>query len=703
MYLKYVDGLRAIAVLGVMIAHYQLPFGHGGFLGVDVFFVISGFLITRLLAREASTASFSYARFYLRRIRRLLPGAISVIALTIILFLPILSNADLKDFLKSVPASILPVANIYFYQSIGYFDTDATVRPFLHFWSLAVEEQFYFIWPTVLLALLKYFPKSLSYVSLAILIASLFASEFTRSIDFNATYYLLPFRVFELMVGAQLAIFMQAKAGSSDYLPKPSTVKRESAFAFLGMFLILCSFFVLDEASGMPGALSLIPCLGTVLLIRFGAAGPVGVLLQKPLTVWIGNISYSLYLVHWPIYVYVFYRLPEEPSLWLKLALFPVAIAIAAVNYYLVEKAFRKPADPSKRFGNWPVLSGILAASVVLVIPTYLKYTDSSFAVRTADADILPASAVAKVASKPWLDASVTRKIKTYQPHGAGPDAPRILLLGDSHAGHIETGLVHLLVPQGIVLDVATSAGCPPLFGAARYYDAPNREVEQRICAEISMGEKERLVLEGGYDGVILSARWMSMLERSDFGDLSGRHDLLVDASTIYSNESFRPTELDAVELKRSRTLFAKKMDHTLARIVEAGKPVVVFGQVPALGNNLSRCFSLFPWVTSNMPFNESSRCAQLSADKKMQRAKFTDEVISKTAQKNGALAILPTEVFCEDDPAACLMVNLSDEQNTLFRDSNHLSLKGSVDLIQKADSVFNLTSFLLKGRPSGL
>lgn len=273
MYIRHIDGLRAIAVLSVMIAHYALPIGHGGFLGVDVFFVISGFLITRLIAKEQVNNDFSYRRFYLRRVRRLLPAALSVIGVTILFFVPILSSSDLTDFLKAVPASILPLANVYYYNSIGYFDTDAVARPLLHFWSLAVEEQFYFFWPTILLLLLRFLPWAVSALGLIVTVLGVVAAELVRGSDFNAAYYLLPFRAFELMVGAQLALIMRGKTTASHYLPASETLRRDTLLAGLGLLLVLGGFLLLDEADPLPGVLSLPACIGTALLIRFGGAG----------------------------------------------------------------------------------------------------------------------------------------------------------------------------------------------------------------------------------------------------------------------------------------------------------------------------------------------------------------------------------------------------------------------------------------------
>ncbi|WP_424942470.1 acyltransferase family protein [Aliiroseovarius crassostreae] len=696
MYLPHIDGLRALAVLGVMMAHYALPIGKGGFLGVDVFFVISGFLITRLIAQEHAEGRFSFRRFYLRRVRRLLPAALSVIAVTLLVFLPILSANDLADLLKATPASILPVANIYYYGTVGYFDINAWARPLLHFWSLAVEEQFYFLWPALLLLALSLRPRTAPIMGAVVLAGSLGAAELIRGINFNAAYYLLPFRAFELMVGAQLALIMRHKAEAKHYLPKSQSDEvRPSVLAAIGLILVLSSFVVFDKTTPLPGVLSLLPCLGTALLIRFGAHGPIGRLFQHRITVWIGLISYSLYLVHWPIYVYLLYRLPDDPSLALKLGLFPLAILIAAANYYFIEQRFRRPARPKARFGNWPVLAGIAAAAMMLTVPTYLKYKDRSFGIRTQDAEIPLHPLGARRSQATWHELPQAKAIRIYQPRDEQVDGPRVLLFGDSHAEHLETGLVHLLIPQGFTLEAATLPGCPPLFGVARNFDLPDRDASRKICLDASSGLKERLANQEKYDAVILAARWVDMVERSDFGDLARRRELLM-RPEAFSRDGKPPTSgSDAAAVQTSRNLFARQLDKSLRQLRATGKPVVVFSQVPELGNDLSRCMTLFPWVQDAAGFAKSSRCGQMPSDAKRARARFTDQLIEDTSQRHGALAVLPTKLMCGAKDQPCLQVDYADEWNLMFRDSNHLSRKGSVDLVRAAEQQLGLSAFL--------
>lgn len=697
MYLRHVDGLRAVAVLGVLMAHFALPFGHGGFLGVDVFFVISGFLITRLIAFEQLQGSFSFKRFYIRRGRRLLPAALSVIGLSLFVFLPILGEKDLASFLKSVPFSVLPLANIHFYQEVGYFDVAASAKPLLHFWSLAVEEQFYFFWPTILLIGLRIVPRALGGICLGLLLLSLGASDWFRSQDFSAVYYLLPFRAFELLVGGQLALWMRKDTGARAYEPEPEHVFREGVLGVLGLVMVLGSYFAFTEQSPLPGALSLIPCVGAVLLIRFGSTGPVGWILRSRIAVWIGLISYSLYLVHWPLFVYISYRLPDVPSLWLKAALFPAAIALAALNYYLVEKPLRRPAPEGRRWGNFPAFMGMAACVLVIISPTVWKKFNPAFGVRTAQADSIDSTKAFTVSRIPWDGSPTGAHLSRYTPSVSLPVNTHVLLIGDSHAGHLVPGLSQLLAPQGIALDVATLAGCPPLFGAVRYYDAANRSREQRRCA-VHDGHKLTLATDQRYDAVILAGRWTTMFEDSDFGMLANRADRLVTPEAL----SALPTIDPEVSLAASRALFPLALETTLTSLVEAKKKVIVIGPIPEPGQDLTRCMRLFPWSMKSGNSLEAGRCAQLDSATIRDRVKYSNETIADAAAPyEEVLAVLPSQVLCGDTANPCMQVDLRNDAELMFRDSHHLSKKGSVIFARRAEDQLGLVEFLKSGNLS--
>lgn len=655
-YQPHIDGLRAFAVLAVLWAHFRIPGLPGGFLGVDVFFVISGFLITRLILNEKDRSGrFSYRRFYLRRLRRLMPAALTTITVSLILFYPVLGAKDLVSFLRSVPFSIAPLANINLYREIGYFDTQAQAKPLLHFWSLAVEEQFYFFWPTILLAVYRW-PKLLHSISLILLLASLAVAQIWLLRDPSAAYYLLPSRAFELMLGASLALAYHLE-GSRHWLHGN---RAAPWIALAGMAAILVSYALIDEHMPLPGVMSLGACLGTAAVIAFGDTGPVGRVLKARPVVWIGLISYSLYLVHWPIYVYVRYRLPDALSVELGVALVALSIAVAALSYYLIEKPLRHPAPAGKRWGNLPFLLGTLVVACLLIIPTAAYKLFSAGRASTYLAEL----------SRPLV--KVSEETFRYAPEGSGKavtvtrlspttaDPVKVLVIGDSHAGHLRFGLRDLLAPQGVRVDLANLTSCPPLFGVTI-----QRETDSTPSADCSATNPaiRALATSGEYDVVILASRWAV----ASGDDAVGGQQL---SHSDYVRIGDTSPELS---MANTRVLFEEALAATVQEIRKTGARVVLLGQVPPTGNDLTQCQSLFPWVHGDI--SETSRCAPLSASAIRQRLAYSDAALAEAANGKDVIFIRSEDFFCD---AQTCRIRTPGTDEMIYNDEDHLTKAGS-------------------------
>ncbi|MEO0761148.1 MAG: acyltransferase, partial [Pseudomonadota bacterium] len=324
-----IDGLRSIAVLPVVAFHFGIAAAPGGFVGVDVFFVISGYLITSIIARECAEGRFSLLDFYERRARRILPALFAMIAAVVVigwfLFLP----REFFDLAKSVGAATVFLANVLFYLSAGYFDAASYTKPLLHTWSLGIEEQFYIVIPLLFMALAWMGWKATAWIA-AITVASLALSVATTEAMPQAAYYLLPWRAWELGLGALLALGVA---------PPLRTAAAREAAAAIGVVLILGAVVLLDKSVPFPGWAALAPCLGAALLIHAGAGGTtrVGAVLASAVPVWIGKLSYSLYLWHWPVVVFFVYREMRMPTLVEAAVLFAVSLALAFASLKLVE------------------------------------------------------------------------------------------------------------------------------------------------------------------------------------------------------------------------------------------------------------------------------------------------------------------------------------------------------------------------------
>ena len=353
-YLRHVDGLRAVAVLSVLAYHLRVPHAGGGYVGVDVFFVISGYLITRLIVNELRrTGDFSFRRFYLRRIRRLFPALFTTLTLTTCAAYLLYSPQYFQNYGKELIATTLSFSNILFWIQSNYFAQASELKVLLHTWSLSVEEQFYLVWPAlIVLATFRRRASRLWAMFVALGIASFIAiAPFARGnvgwligllpwaadqlADGRTTvFYLTPFRVFEFSIGALVV-------GAGARLPTSRLM--HEALMGSGIIMILLAVVLYTDRIFFPYFTALLPCIGAAMIIVATRAGIVGSLLTNRVAVGIGLISYSLYLVHWPIIVlYRYYKIIEFSGIeraWIALS----SVALAWLMYFFVETRFRHP------------------------------------------------------------------------------------------------------------------------------------------------------------------------------------------------------------------------------------------------------------------------------------------------------------------------------------------------------------------------
>ena len=338
-YLPHIDGLRGIAVLAILLFHLNIPGAHGGFLGVDIFFVISGFLISGQISRLAINQEFSLSNFYLRRGRRLLPALFATLLMSMIIGFYVLSPHDLILLAKSVLASQFFYSNLYFWSTAGYFSDISQSNILLHTWSLAVEEQFYLVWPLLLLALIKGLTSGgRSWALLTLLTASVIGSVWAAKAAPDAAFYLLPFRFHEFLMGGlayQLGATQQRRLNAIG----------SGKLAAVGSLLIVGSFFVIDDNTTFPGLMSLPPTIGIALLLLSSPPR----LLSRFLT-WmplkqIGLASYSIYLIHWPLIAFSQRTSNEPDGSITRLVIFVSAITLGYASYRLIEGPFRNPTN----------------------------------------------------------------------------------------------------------------------------------------------------------------------------------------------------------------------------------------------------------------------------------------------------------------------------------------------------------------------
>ncbi|WP_145104166.1 acyltransferase family protein [Cereibacter sediminicola] len=516
LYRPDVDGLRSLAILPILFFHAGVTLFSGGYIGVDIFFVISGYLITTIIRDDLAAGRFSIVTFYERRARRILPALFFTLALTtgaaLILFLP----AQLIDYARSLFATATFTANLHFWKNSGYFETSAQLRPLLHTWSLAVEEQFYLIVPVAVWAIWRFVRRAEMAALLIALLGSLALSIYMTERGPTANFFLLPTRAWELLLGSLVAILPARLA-----LRGPAN----EAAALAGLVLALAPVVLYTEATPFPGVTALPPCLGTALMIWTGRSAPtlVSRLLSLGPLVRIGRISYSLYLVHWPVCVFLLYTTLERPGPAQVVLVVALSFLLALISYRWVEQPFRNRTTMARR----PVLFGSALAGLAgfAVLGTVLVQTGGLPArhpgwLATAQAETREGT------RNSWHNGTCFFE-HDWQFGNWNAEAceivrnegKRVLLWGDSYAAHYAPGLE--AQAEGIPHRIwqYTQAGCPPVLS---YYS-----FARPSCQAFNAHALE-LIETIDIDTVVLSARWIDLRSRG-IGTLAGTVQDLID------------------------------------------------------------------------------------------------------------------------------------------------------------------------------
>lgn len=485
-YRPEIDGLRAVAVIAVILFHLGYKWIPGGYLGVDVFFVISGYLITSIILRELTAGTFSFKDFWARRVRRIMPALLAVIIVT----MAITSFAGIRDGRKSVGeqalATLLSGSNIYFWRFMGdYWGPKAEESPFLHTWSLAVEEQFYLFLPLLLVAVYKLWPKRvLSTLGVCVFFS---LALFMICYDWKpmAAFYLLPTRAWELGAGCILAAVHHRLPSATDKLP---------ALGLLGLGMILLGYLFVPVLS--PGVL--IPVLGATLLIAFGQQGLCGRLLSAWPVVGIGKISYSLYLWHWPLIV-----LPKQFGYELSLLPYLTLTYLAALgSYYFIER--------STRNAKWTVPAAISGLAVTSVLAFVMTQADQHYnfdrfntiVYHNMRFDLRPQQAKSRIKAGELTNVMRSKRedpanAQLYLDSGIvnqPGSVPQVVLYGDSHGGMWCNTLMTAANEHDWAVSLCCMEGVPPFFTNDPNDNSNHREVDSETLVAFNRKKYENLL-----------------------------------------------------------------------------------------------------------------------------------------------------------------------------------------------------------------
>lgn len=629
--------------MAVLLFHLDFAGFGGGFVGVDIFFVISGFLITGLIRRECEAGTFSFADFYVRRARRILPALFATVLVTFIAGAFLMAPVAFSDLASSAIAAVLSVSNITFWLDSGYFSSSKWMKPLLHTWSLGVEEQFYLLWPAAIVLLLMrgnrlavpVFVGALGVASLALAELGLFLYE-------TAAFFLLPFRVCEFAIGAVL-VWLPPLAYRRPWMPEAGFVT--------GLSAIIVAIVTFDADMRFPGAAAMLPCSGAALCIYFGRTVTARFALANPLFVGVGKISYSLYLVHWPIIVYTKYFLLRDLSIPETLFALLASLALALMLYAFVERPFRfrgqtRPVRPI--FAS----AAALAVASVIAAPAFSAWDTDGWTWRIGDRAAYLESDDENAA----LQESLQCKGRRCETTG-NPDHPKVYVIGDSHARTLYAGL-KLEFP-----DINFVVFSPPACAlySTRYFverssrhREPCRMARPSIFAEVAAAPAP----------VIIFQHWR-----------------------IYRAAEHAPLKHAGKSLRlpdshRFAVFVAEQLAHLKA---DLGVPeIIAIGGVPIFGAQGS------PEDCTLRPLQESL-CA---TSPRQSRTNRTHANFNEAIRRNHAGHFVdPFEHLC--DRNACR--NVDENGRSLYSDSSHLSIAGSRLLISSIRAT--LTGALSRSR----
>ena len=662
-----IDGLRAIAVIAVLLYHAHIPFFQGGYVGVDVFFVISGFLISKLIYQERSKGKFSFVLFYERRARRILPPLFLVMIFCIPLAWRLMLPAEYEQFSNSLVATSLFSSNLLFWRESGYFDGAAELKPLLHTWSLAIEEQYYIFFPAIFIGLLKFGKKFAFFVVFIGFLLSFSLGVFLSEIKPTASFYLLPTRAWELLLGVLLALAtINAKFGGR----YPLWLKKN--LGVIGIVLIVFSIVSFDAQTVMPGFATLLPTLGAALIIGFPIEKSLLFrFLSSKYMVALGLVSYGWYLWHQPLFAFARISSVYEPSPYAYALLMLISLVLAMISYRYIENPIRRDVKGGNKIFFWTSI-GLISASLIAVglVGKSVREVDSGFRdLITWDSLGHRLSAEIEPCTEEMGLDQTSYSLCVF---GALDSDKTLAFIGDSHYQAISFALQDFSLFEGFkIISVKTNnCGMIPTLALTPV----NQDTIKECKTDWLRVEK---VLAETADSIFFINRWTFKLypipdhiEMLNYVNSYG----IVEKSNGYRESVVVMDNGTASNTKASKIAAMEEFFLSLTRFEI---PIYLLTPIPEMGWDIARANYLHFLETGD-------RLPELSISKKeyLDRNALILEFFDTIDSKSKLINTLPVhEIFCSGgDGSKCYAQN---SESVFYLDDDHLSETGAAKIVQ--------------------
>lgn len=650
-----IDGLRAIAVLSVVGYHAFPGFIPGGFTGVDVFFVISGYLISTILFEGLKTGRFSFRAFYARRILRIFPALALVLGSCLVVGWFVLLGDEYEQLGKHVAGGAAFVANFVLWGESGYFDNAAETKPLLHLWSLGIEEQFYLIWPLLLWATYR-LRLNLLAVAAVVATVSFYLNIESARFDPVADFYAPQTRFWELMLGAVVAGLHQSGSVAVRRLIKHDGL--ESSLSALGLALIVWGFWAVNKHDIYPSTWALMPVAGSMLII---AAGPGALLnrtvLSHKLLVWIGLISFPLYLWHWPLLSFARILESDVPSVDIRFCALFVSLMFAWLTYRYIEKPIRTARDLSVKAWALLLLMGAVGLS------GYYVYSQHGLPFRKAVQLVAAQAGDLSFKSERmtgWRCGELSYEKSRCE---YTDEHPKVVVVGDSHAPRIYSGLKAYYANQGKGVAIfGGGGGCPALLNVV----VKDNKGKDRNCLRRTTDSLIQIINDPSIETVVFASRDTLYTSSNEFDDPDGtKHGRWV-----------LSLENEVAGVRSNAEVYEIALRQTLDALLKSGKKVAYLYGAPELGFDIKSCIAARPVSLSNHVRNPCAVERPLY-DARNQGFKALMRAIVSSREAVHALDL--SEALCDEQYC------YGAKDGVLFyTDDNHLSHRGAAYIVDR-------------------